>query len=129
MPPTRTSDLIGLLSGRTATVLWGAASKTPRSFLLWFSSNFFSICFVGVHAVHHNKSRFILSDRSDFYMIGNLSMAGHAFTRHMLTSISIDKILLPEYMNGSTNFTGFLLRVEMAPFCLKHKYSVLFAFT
>ena len=63
------------------------------------------------------KSVFILSDRS----------AVNAFTRCMLTSLSIDEILLPRYVNLSTNFRGLPLRVEMAPSHLKHIYSVLFA--
>ena len=38
-----------------------------------------------------------------------------------LTSLSVDKILLPRYLNWSTNFRG----LEMAPSCLKHMNSVL----
>ena len=32
------------------------------------------------------------------------------------------------YMNWSANLRGLPLRLEMAPFCLKHVYFVLFAF-
>ena len=46
----------------------------------------------------------------------------------MLTSLSVDKMLLQRYVNWSTNFRGFPLRREMAAFCFKHINSVLFAF-
>ena len=51
------------------------------------------------------KKRFILSERSDFYMIDNLLIAIYAFLTHMLTSLSVDEMLLPRYMNRSTNFS------------------------
>ena len=54
-------------------------------------------------------------------MIDNLSIAVHSSSRHMLTSLSVDKILLPRYVNISTNFRGLPFKVEM--------YSVLFTFT
>ena len=68
------------------------------------------------------KSRFILADRSDFYIIDNQSMAVHAIARRTLTSLSVDEILL--LMNRTTNFRDLPLKVEMAPPCLKHMYSV-----
>ena len=75
------------------------------------------------------KSLFILLVRSDFNMINSLLIAAHAFTRCILTSLSIDEMLLPRYMNLSTDFRELPFRVEMAPSCLKHMYSVLFVFT
>ena len=45
------------------------------------------------------NSCFILSERSDFHMVSNLSM-------HILTSFCVDEILLPEYMKWFTNFRG-----------------------
>ena len=96
------------------------------------------MCFVSIHVVHPHsnidtaialkKSYFILSDRSDFHMINNLSIVVHTFARHMLTSLSVDEILLPRYVNLSSNFRGLLLKVEMAPCHLKHTNSLLFAF-
>ena len=47
----------------------------------------------------------------------------------LLTSLLVEEILLLRYVNLSTNFIDQPLRVEMAPSCLKHMYSVLFAFT
>ena len=44
-------------------------------------------------------------------MIDNLSIAVR-----MLTSLSIDEILLPRYVNWSTNFRVLPLRMEMALF-------------
>ena len=75
------------------------------------------------------KSHFILSDRSGFDMINNLSIAVHAFARRMLTSLSADEILLPRYENLSTYFISLSLRVDIVHSHLKYKYFVLFAFT
>ena len=60
-------------------------------------------------------------------MIDNLWIAVQVFASHMLTSLSVDEILLPRYINLSTNFRGLLLKVKISP-CLKHMKSVLFAF-
>ena len=62
-------------------------------------------------------------------MINNLSISVHAFTRHMLTSLSVDEILLLRYMNLSTNFRGLPLQVKIAPSFLKQMNSVFFSFT
>ena len=45
------------------------------------------------------KYNFILSERSDFYMIDNLSIALYTFTKRILTSLLVDEILLPKHMN------------------------------
>ena len=81
------------------------------SILVKFS--FFSMCLVSVLVVHPYYStdttnawkilRFILSDRSDCYMIDSLSIAVHANARCILTSLSVDETLLPRYVNLSTN--------------------------
>ena len=55
-------------------------------------------------------------------MIDNLSIVVHAFTEHMLTSLSIEEILLPRYVNLSTNLRELPFRVEIAPSHLKHMY-------
>ena len=62
-----------------------------HSILLQFLSSFFSLRLVGIHVVHPysridmttawKKLRFILSDKFDFHMIDNLSIAVYAFTR------------------------------------------------
>ena len=98
-----------------------------------------AVCFFNVHVVHlcngidtaaaWKKSRFILSDRSDFHMIGCLSIAVHTFARHISTSLSDDKTLLPSYVNFSTNFRGPPFGVEMVLSWLKYVYSVLSPFT
>ena len=87
------------ISGLTDAALWGGAS---------------SIC---------SKQHVTFLDRSDFYFINNLSIAVKAFTGCTLTSLSIDEILLSRYVNRSTNFESFLLKVEMAISCLKYMYS------
>ena len=109
-----------------------------RSILGQFTSSFFSIHFVSVHVVHPNSSTdtttalkkycLILSDRSDFYIIDSLSIAVNAFTKRILTSLSVDEMLLPRYVNLSTNFRGLLFRVETAPSRLKHMCFISFAF-
>ena len=90
--------------------------------------------FVSIYVVHPYRSidtaaasktpHFILSDRSDFHMIDNLSRAVQASTRRISTSLSVDEIMLLRYMNLSTNFRGRPLKVEMAPSRLKHTYSI-----
>ena len=96
-----------------------------------------SMCFVSIYVVHlyssidtttaWKKSCFILLDRSDFHMTDSLSIVIQSFTKHILTSLSVDEML--RYMNLSYNFRGLPFRVKMAPFQLKHIYSILFAFT
>ena len=50
-------------------------------------------------AVAWKKSRFILSQRTDFHMIDKLSIAVVAFTMPTLTLISVDEMLPPRYVN------------------------------
>ena len=45
----------------------------------------------------------------------NLSIAVYTFLMYMVTSLSVDEILLPRYVNGSTNFRGLLFNEQMAP--------------
>ena len=52
-------------------------------------------------------------------MIDNLLIAVYSFARLMLTSLSVDEILLPRYVYLSINFRGLLLRIEMASCRLK----------
>ena len=47
-------------------------------------------------------------------MIDNLSITVHAFPMSMLTWLSVEEILLPRYLNLSTNFRGVSFNVEMA---------------
>ena len=80
------------------------------------------MCFASVNVVHPyssmdtattwKKSRFILSMRSDFHMIDNLSIAVLTFARCMLTSLSLDEIL-PRYANSSTNYRRLPFKSEM----------------
>ena len=62
------------------------------------------------------KSRFMLSVISDFHMTDNLSIAVHAFSMPMLTSLSAEEILLPMYVNSSTSFRVLPFKVDVAPF-------------
>ena len=51
------------------------------------------------------RLRFNSSDRFDFHMTDNLSIAVHAFTSCVLMSFSVDEKLLPRQMNLSTCFS------------------------
>ena len=65
------------------------------------------------------NSQFILSERSDFYIIVNLSIADHAL--HVYVDMfSVDEILLLRSMNWSTNFRGLAFSKEMALSWLVH---------
>ena len=65
------------------------------------------------------NSRFISSERLDFHMVDNLSIAVHAFPMRMLTSLSVDEILEPMYVKSSTDYSALSFKVEMTPSCLK----------
>ena len=105
--------------------------KTTHNIFVLSSLSFFSMCLVRIQVVHPcsstyiatawKKSHFILSD---IHMINNLSTAIHIFPIHILTSLSVDEILLLRYMNWGTNFRGLLFKVEMAPSCLNHMNSI-----
>ena len=120
----------------TTAVLWDVTSWICSIFVQFLSS-FFSICLVIIRVVNlchkidmitaWKKLHFILSDKSDFHMIDNLSIAVLAFTRHILTSNSVDEMLLPRYVN--LYFKEPPASAEMSPFWLKHMYFVLSAFT
>ena len=65
-------------------------------------------------AIVSKKSLFILLDESYFRMIKNLSIEILTFAGRLLTSLSVDEMSLPMYMNQSTSFGGVPLRVAMA---------------
>ena len=48
-------------------------------------------------------------------MIDKLSLVAHVCPEPMLISFSVDEILLPGYVNWSTNIRGLPLTVDMAP--------------
>ena len=59
---------------------------------------------------------FILTKKSDFYVVDNCSVTAHALLMCMLTSLSVDEILQVSYRNWSTNFTGLPFYKEMVPY-------------
>ena len=74
-------------------------------------------------------SCFLLSERSDFSMIDNLSIPVHALPMCLLTSLSVDEILLPKYVNWFINFRGFPSNEEMAPFWTKiHEFCFIWVY-
>ena len=48
-------------------------------------------------------------------MFDNLSIAVRAFHLRILTSLSVDEILLPRYTKWSSYFRGLSFNVEMSP--------------
>ena len=74
------------------------------------------------------NSHFILLEWLDFHVVIILLIVVHDFSMRMLTSLSVDEILLPRYVNWSINFKGLPFKEEMAPSYLKHMNSVLFRF-
>ena len=89
-------------------------------------SSFSSIRLVRIHVVHpYNRSDMtaargknciiILSDKSAFHMINNLSIAIHAFTSHILMPLSVDKML---YVNLSWNSIFWLWCIPLSTFLL-----------
>ena len=109
--------------------------KTACSIPLQFPFCFFSESLTKVQvmppysstdvATAGKNSCFTLSVRSYSYIVNNLSIAVHAFPVHKLTSLSVDEILLPRYVNWSTYFKGLLFYVVMGLSWLKHLNSVL----
>ena len=70
-------------------------------------------------ATDWKKTCFILSDKTDFHISDDLLVTVHTFTRHMLTSLSVDEMLLSRYFNLSTNFRSLPLKLDMALSCLR----------
>ena len=102
--------------------------KTACSILLLnYTCSFFSRHFVRVRVVQRYRStdmsvawknlRFILSDISNFHIVDNVSIAVHGLPMFMSTSISVDEILLPRYMNLSR-------AVHVLPTCMLTSISV-----
>ena len=60
------------------------------------------------------KLRFLLSDRSDFHMIHNISIAVHAFASSILMLFSVDKTLLLRSVSFSKSFREPPFNVEMS---------------
>ena len=55
------------------------------------------------------------------YLVNNLSIAVPALPMLMLTSILVNKIMLPRYIKWSTHFKGLPFNEEMEPSWLKHE--------
>ena len=65
------------------------------------------------------NNRFVLSERSAVHMVYTLSIAANILPMRMLISFSGDVILLPRYMNWSTNFRGLPFNEDIAASGLK----------
>ena len=77
--------------------------KTARSILMSFLYTFSFMLFVNIHLVLPYSSMDIATNwKSNFILwdvINNLSIAVNTFTRHILTSHSVDETLLLRYVN------------------------------
>ena len=101
--------------------------KTARRILVSSTSIFFpSVSLTSkwcIYTVVPTRSQLgrnhILTERHNFRMINSLSIAHITFLMLIITSISVDEILLPRYVNCLTNFRCLPLEVEIAPSCLK----------
>ena len=104
--------------------------NTARSILVQLPPSFFSTYALSasmwrIHIVVLTWTlHFILSDRSDFHMTKNLSIATHAFASRVLMSFLVDKTLLLRWMNLSTSFTDQQFCAEKWPLWLKHVTTV-----
>ena len=95
--------------------------KLKQIIFAQFPSSFSSMRLLYVHVVHPycsidtpatwKKSRYILSDRSNFYMIDNLSIAIHAFARYICIYIYNEKF----------QFNGFKIK-PLPKFQMMHRY-------
>ena len=74
------------------------------------------------------KFHFILSERSDFLWIDNMSIAVHAFGMRMLKLLLLDERWLQRYVNKFVYLSNLPLIVKMFTSCLKRMRSVLFVF-
>ena len=74
-------------------------------------------------ATSWKNSHFILTDRWDFHIVDNLSVAIHVLPMRIMISLSINEILLPWYAKCFINFRGLLFNEEMALSRLKHVLS------
>ena len=130
---------------RQAWMVWGMGSRWPYSccFVGCCSQNLFIIdCSIlvpllfsfspdalsaSMGCIHEvlwirlllgKKLRFISSDRPNLYVTDSPSRALLAFASHALMSFSVDKTLLPRYVNFSTSFREPPFIMEMSHFCI-----------
>ena len=68
------------------------------------------------------NSHFILSERLNFHMVVNQSIAVHALPKHTLTSLSEDELLVMRYMNWSINFRGLPSKDAKTDYCWQELY-------
>ena len=97
------------------TVLWGTASRIcSKQCVAFLCSSYVAFCssvsLASTWCIHRvvltkpqlERNTVLFYDRSDFYMAENLPKAIDVFAMRMLTSFSVDEILLPRYGNWST---------------------------
>ena len=111
-----------------------------RNILVWLPSSFFSSRLVSAQVVHPysgidmtaacKKLCFILSVRSDFHMIDNLSIAVHTFVSSVSMSFSVGKAVLQEInyqiriciITKNANLYFFFSFLNFWFFFLNHKW-------
>ena len=77
------------------------AASLCGSYLAFFQNVFLKLkwCNHIVVLTARKNYHFTPSERSDFHMTVNLSITVYALPIRLLTSLSVDEILLPSYMN------------------------------
>ena len=100
--------------------------KRACSIVVWFLSSFFSRCFIRVQLVTKSSKEFvfIFLERSNFHMVIKLLIEVQALSMCLLTSLSVDEILLLKFVNWSIDFRGLLFNEKMTLSWLKHINSV-----
>ena len=81
-----------------------------RSHLTFFSGNFVNVQIVQLYNSTGcvQSSLLFISETSDFQIDINLSIPVQAFSVRLLTSLTVNVILLPMYVNLSAYFNGLL---------------------
>ena len=67
-----------------------------------------------------NISRFILSEKSDFSMVNKMAITVYIFSMHVGTTLTVDEILQPTYMNCFTDFWGLPFREKFSTIFIKN---------
>ena len=104
-----TDDIVAVLWSAFSQICSGQHESSLHNFFHFFFSKYF-IKFYEMQpfccsdtATDWKNICFILSERSDFYLIDNLSLIAHAVPLGILASFSVDEILLLSYVSWHTS--------------------------
>ena len=113
----------------TIGVLWGVASRIcskQHAAFLWSSHLVFSLCISFVSMLCICTVVLTLPQLGKYSILSyerdQISIWVKTFARRMLTSLSVDEMLLLRYVNLSINSRDPPLKVEVTPSCLKPEF-------